>query len=333
MKDLIMEITGVFGPSGDEGVVREYITDKVKDFATDISTDAMGNLIVYIKGQSDAKKVMFAAHMDSIGLMVTYIEDNGFLRFTSLGGISPSTITNQKVIFKNGMIGVVSSEGKDSNVGNAMSKLYIDIGTFSREESEELVELGDTCVFYSPAVELANDCISSPYLDNRLSCAILIEAIRNAKDFKYDTYCVFTTQEEVGLRGAKTAAFGIMPDVGIALDVTLTGDIIKPVRSMACKLGGGAAIKVKDSSLICSPKVKDMLVGLAKENNINYQMEILEAGGTDTAAIQLTGAGILAGCVSTPVRYVHSMSETACLDDAVNAEKLVEKIIEQGAGL
>ncbi len=333
MKDLIMEITGVFGPAGDEGVVREYITEKVKDKATSISTDALGNLIVYIKGESDEKKLMFAAHMDSIGLMITYIEDSGYLRFTTLGGISPATIANQKVVFKNGMIGIVSYEGKDATATGPMDKFYIDIGTFSKEESEELVSIGETCVFYSPAVELANDCIASPYLDNRLSCAVLIEALNNAHSFKYDTYCVFTTQEEVGLRGARTAAFGIMPDIGIALDVTLTGDTIKPIRSMACKLGGGAAVKVKDSSLICSPKVKNMLVDLAKENNINYQIEILEAGGTDTAAIQLTGAGILAGCISTPVRYVHSMSETACLDDAINVERLVEKVIEQGACL
>ena len=331
MKDLILDITGIFGPAGDEACVREYITEKVKDKATSISTDALGNLIVFIKGESSDKKVMFAAHMDSIGLMVTYIEDNGFLRFTTLGGISPATIANQKVIFKNGMIGIVAYEGKDCTAQGPMDKFYIDIGTFSKQESEELVNLGDTCVFYSPAVELANDCISSPYLDNRLSCAILIEALNSAKSFKYDTYCVFTTQEEVGLRGAKTAAFAIMPDVGIALDVTLTGDTIKPARSMACKLGGGAAIKVKDSSLICSPRVKEMLVRLAKENNVPYQIEILEAGGTDTAAIQLTGAGIPAGCISVPTRYVHSMSETACLGDAESAQKLVELIMEQGA--
>ena len=333
MKELIMDITGVFGPAGDEGVIRDYITEKVKDYADDIKTDAMGNLIVYKKGASSDKKLMFAAHMDSIGLMVTYIEDNGFIRFTTLGGISPATIANQKVIFKNGLIGIVAHEGKDATAQGPMDKYYIDIGTFSKEETEELIELGDTCVFYSPAVELANDCISSPYLDNRLSCAILITALQNVATPKYDTYYVFTTQEEVGLRGAKTAAFSIMPDMGIALDVTLTGDAIKPIRTMAVSLNGGAAIKVKDSSVVCSPRVKEMLVNTAKANDIKYQIEILEAGGTDTAAIQLTGAGILAGCISTPVRYVHSMSETASLDDALCVEKLVEKVIEQGADM
>lgn len=333
MKDLVMDITGVFGPSGDEEVIREYISNIVKEYADSIETDALGNLIVYKKGESNDKKIMLAAHMDSIGLMATYIEDNGYLRFTNLGGVSPASIANQKVIFKNGTIGVVTYECKDASSTGPIDKFYIDIGASSKEETQELVSVGDTCVFYAPAAELANDIITSPYLDNRVSCAILIECLRNIKKCKYDTYFVFTTQEEVGMRGAKTSAFAIMPDIGIALDVTFSGDAINPSRSMAVKLGKGPAVKIKDHSVVCSPAVKEMLVNVAAENDIPYQLEIIEGGGTDTSAMQMAGAGVPAGCVSIPVRYLHSMSETVSMEDVIYAEKLIEKVIEQGAGL
>ncbi len=333
MRDLVKEITAVFGPAGDEAVIREYITNKVKDYADDIKTDAMGNLIVYKKGGSSEKKLMFAAHMDSIGLMVTYIEDNGCLRFTKLGGVYAPVLANQKIVFKNGTMGIVTYEGKDCTSTGPMEKFYIDIGALTKEEAQKLVKVGDTCVYMAAQADLANNMISTMYLDNRLSCAVLIEALKSAVSFKYDTYCVFTTQEEVGLRGAKTAAFGIMPDIGIAIDGTLTGDAINPVRQMEVSLCKGPAIKIKDSSVICSPAVKNMLVEEAEEIGIPYQLEILEAGGTDTAAMQMTGAGIPAGCVSIPMRYVHTMSETASLDDTMNAVKLIAKVIEDGAKL
>lgn len=333
MKDLVMELTGVFGPSGDESIICEYISEAVKDYADDIRTDALGNLIVYKKGLSSEKKIMFAAHMDSIGLMVTYIEDNGCMRFTVLGGVAPAVIANQKVIFKNGIVGVVSYEGKDCSSTGPMEKFYIDIGTSSREETSEFVSQGDTCVYFAPSAELANDMLASPYIDNRVSCAILMECIKSVKEVKYDTYFVFTTQEEVGMRGAKAAAFGIMPDIGIAVDVTIVPEAINPIRNSVLQLGAGPAIKIKDHSVVCSPMVKDMLVDIALKEGIPYQLEIIEFGGCDTAAIQLTGAGIPAGCISIPIRYVHTMSETVSMVDVENALTLVSKVVETGAGL
>ncbi len=333
MRDLVKEITKVFGPAGDEALIREYITKTLKAYADDITTDALGNLIVYKKGISSDKKLMFAAHMDTIGLMLTHIEDNGCIRFAKLGGVYPNVLANQKVIFKNGTEGTVAFEGKDCTSTGPLEKFYIDIGTLSKEETLKLVNVGDTCVYNAVQADLANNMISTMYLDNRLSCAVLINALKTAKNVKYDTYCVFTTQEEVGLRGAKAAAFGIMPDIGIAIDGTIAGDTINPVRKMDVKLSSGPAIKIKDSSVICSPEVRNMLMGKAKEIGIPYQLEILEAGGTDTSAIQMTGAGIPAGCVSIPLRYVHTMSETASLDDANNAVKLIARVIEDGADL
>lgn len=329
MKDLVLDITGIFGPSGDEELIRNFISELVSEYADEIKTDALGNLIVHKKGPG--KKIMLAAHMDQIGLMATAVEESGYVRFAPIGGVSPSTLVNQKVVFKNGVIGVVSMEGKDCTANGPISKFFIDIGTGSREETEELISPGDNCIFYAPAVELANDMISSPYLDNRVSCAVLIEVLRSLKTLQYDAYFVFTTQEEVGLRGAKAAAFGIMPDLGIAIDVTGTGDIINPAHIMSVKLGAGPTVKIKDASVICSPMVRRLLEQTAEKHQIPYQPEILEYGGTDTASIQLTGAGIPAGCISIPTRYIHSMSETCSMSDVENAARLLTALLEEGA--
>ncbi len=329
MKDLVLDITGIFGPSGDEELIRNFISELVSEYADEIKTDALGNLIVHKKGPG--KKIMLAAHMDQIGLMATAVEESGYVRFAPIGGVSPSTLVNQKVVFKNGVIGVVSMEGKDCTANGPISKFFIDIGTGSREETEELISPGDNCIFYAPAVELANDIISSPYLDNRVSCAVLIDVLRSLKTLQYDAYFVFTTQEEVGLRGAKAAAFGIMPDLGIAIDVTGTGDIINPAHIMSVKLGAGPTVKIKDASVICSPMVRRLLEQTAEKHQIPYQPEILEYGGTDTASIQLTGAGIPAGCISIPTRYIHSMSETCSMSDVENAARLLTALLEEGA--
>lgn len=329
MKDLVLDITGIFGPSGDEELIRNFISELVSEYTDEIKTDALGNLIVHKKGPG--KKIMLAAHMDQIGLMATAVEESGYVRFAPIGGVSPSTLVNQKVVFKNGVIGVVSMEGKDCTASGPISKFFIDIGTGSCEETEELISPGDNCIFYAPAVELANDIISSPYLDNRVSCAVLIEVLRSLKALQYDAYFVFTTQEEVGLRGAKAAAFGIMPDLGIAIDVTGTGDIINPAHIMSVKLGAGPTVKIKDASVICSPMVRRLLEQTAEKHQIPYQPEILEYGGTDTASIQLTGAGIPAGCISIPTRYIHSMSETCSMSDVENAARLLTALLEEGA--
>lgn len=333
MKDLFLDIAAAFGPSGDEEPVRECIKELVSDYADEISTDALGNLIVLKKGESSDKKIMFAAHMDSIGLMATYIEDNGCIRFTALGGVAPLTVANQKVIFKNDTVGVVTFEGKSGFNASSFDNMYIDIGTSSREETLEFVNVGDSCVYLAAYTDMANDNFSSTYVDNRISCAILVECIRTVKKYKYDTYYVFTTQEEVGMRGAKTAAFAIMPDVGIAVDVTIAGDTVNPSNSMPVKLGAGPAIKIRDKSLVCSPAIKQMLVDTAAQNGIPYQMEVLVNGGTDAAAMQLAGAGIPSGAISIPMRYVHTMSETANMYDVENTKILIDKVIEQGAGL
>ena len=322
--DLLKELVGVYGPSSKEDVVREYIKEAIKDYVDEIRVDPLGNLIARKKG--DGKKVMIASHMDQIGLMAIDIDEKGFIRFTSVGGISPFTSISQQVIFENGTIGVVFAEPIDDISKLKLENMYIDIGVFTKEEAEKLVNIGDICIYKSEFVQNKN-IVSTRYLDDRVGCFIAIEALKTIKDPINDLYFVFSVQEEVGLRGAKTAAYSIDPDIGMALDVTMTGDTPKAKR-FAIGLNKGAAIKVRDNSIICHPKIKDILVDIAKSNKIPYQMEVLEFGGTDSGAIHINREGVPSGVISIPTRYVHSTMETASKNDIENCTKLLIKFLE-----
>lgn len=320
----LRKLVSVYGPSGNENKIREYIENEIKDYVDEIIVDSMGNLIARKKG--NGKRVMIAAHMDQIGLMITSIDENGFLRFTNIGGISPYISLSQQVIFENGTIGVISSEPIEDISKIKLSNLYIDIGANSKEEAEKSIMIGDICIYKSEYEENEN-VVFTPYLDDRVGCYIAIEAIRKIENPKNDLYFVFTVQEEVGLRGAKTSAYRIDPEIGIALDVTGSGDTPKS-KPFAVGLNKGTAIKVKDNSILTHPKLRGLMVELAKENNIPYQMEVLEFGGTDSGAIHLTKEGVITGAISVPTRYVHSTTEMASKNDILNCIKLLLKLLE-----
>ncbi|NLC67689.1 MAG: M42 family metallopeptidase [Clostridiaceae bacterium] len=324
MFDLLAKVTGAFGVSGNEEEIRNTIIEEIKDKVDEIKTDTLGNLFAIKKGRG--KKIMVAAHMDEIGIMVIHIDEKGFIRFTNIGGVSSFTSIGQRVRFKNGVIGVVSYEEKLDDIKKLdLSKMYIDIGAKNREETGKLVKIGDTACFCGDAVRQGDFAISKA-MDDRCGCAVAIGAIKNLSQTDNEIYFVFTVQEELGLRGATTAAYQIMPDFAIALDVTGTGD--KPEsRLMEVKLGAGPAIKIRDRSLICHPEVRKLLEDAAKRNNIPYQYEILEWGGTDAGAIQLTGGGIPSGVISVPCRYIHTPSEMICMSDYENAVKLLVEAI------
>lgn len=320
MKTTIQQLTEAFGPSGYETEVTELITTMIENDVDELKTDLMGNLIAIKNGSDDGKKIMFAAHTDEIGIVVTHIDDKGFLRFSNIGGVGISTLVGNRVRFAGGAIGAIYQEKGHWKELN-LDKLYIDIGAESKEDAQEKVKVGEFGIFHREFTDLGNRLVAKS-MDDRVGCAILVEAIKQIKNPKNTLYFVFTSQEEVGLRGAKTAAYGINPDLGIALDVTLTGDMPKAHR-MEVALGKGAAIKVKDSSLITHPKVKDLLVDLAEANQIPYQMEVLNAGGTDAGAIHLTKAGVPSGAISIPTRYVHSPSEMVDIRDVEACVELV----------
>lgn len=323
--ELLERLLMTFSPSGDEEKVTEVIKSEVKDYVDDIKIDSLGNLICRKKG--NGKKIMIAAHMDQIGLMITDIEKEGFLRFTNIGGISPLVSLSQKVVFKNGIIGVVDAEEKKETGKIKLEDMYIDIGVNSEEEARKLVEVGDSCVYYNTYMEDENRVVSGA-IDDRIGCYMAIEAIKRLSKTDNDLYFVFTVQEELGLRGAKTAAYSINPDLGIALDITGSGDT-PGAKRLAISLGKGAAIKVRDNSIVVSPKVKNLMIETAKENSIPYQIEVLEFGGTDSGAIHLSREGVLSGVISVPTRYGHTPNETIYKSDVINCIDLLLKILEK----
>ncbi|SDK48875.1 endoglucanase [Natronincola ferrireducens] len=321
--DFLKKMLSTYSPAGNEVKIADLIREEIKELVDEITVDTLGNLIARKKGAG--KKVMLAGHMDQIGLMVTYIDDEGFLRFTNVGGISPAITLSQRVIFENGTIGVIGSERLEDLKDLRLDKLFIDIGASSREEAEDKVKIGDIAVYCSEVVADEKKVISQA-LDDRIGCFVMIEALKRLSNTENDLYFVFTVQEEVGTRGAKTAAYGIEPDIAIAFDVTATGDTPK-AKSMAVKLGKGPAIKVKDNSILCHPKVKNYMIDQAEKNNIPYQIEILEFGGTDAGAIHLTKSGVPSGVLSIPCRYLHSDCEMVFLSDVEEAIELTKNIV------
>lgn len=326
MKTVIKQLTEAFGPSGYETEVTALIQSMVKEHVDEVKTDVLGNLIAVKKGSPDGRKIMFAAHTDEIGLVITHIDDKGFLRFGTVGGVGISTLVGNRVRFAGGAVGAIYQE-KGSWKELTIDKLYIDIGAENKEDAQKKVKLGEFGIFHREFEDLGNRLIAKS-MDDRVGCAVLIEALKKIDAPKNTLYFVFTSQEEVGLRGARTAAYGIEPDLGIALDVTLTGDMPE-ARRMDVSLGRGAAIKVKDSSLIAHPKVKDLLVDLAEEKQIPYQMEVLDAGGTDAGAIHLTKTGVPSGAISIPTRYVHTPSEMVDIRDVEACVDLVVALADK----
>ncbi len=330
MKSIIKKLTETFGPSGFEKSVRNVIRKEIRDHVDSIKSDKLGNLIAHIKGKGT--KVMFASHMDEIGVVTSYIDKNGFIRFSNVGGFFPVHSLTSRIIFENGRIGVIGEERRKSMSDPVeMTKLYIDIGARDRKEAEKLVPIG-TFGCYERGFEDIGKRIVAKALDDRIGCAVLIEVAKRLKrKVKNDTYLVFTVQEEVGLKGARTSAFGIDPDIGLAVDVTETGDTPE-AKKMAVKLGAGAAIKIKDWGIVCDPKIVETLIRIARRNKIPYQFEILERGTTDATVIQLTKGGIPSAAVSIPSRYIHSASEIVDMDDVEAAVKLIVKFLKTDQG-
>ncbi len=310
--------------SGHEHEVNGIIAEEISKYVDSVKIDALGNLIAFRAGISEnKKKIMFAAHSDEIGFLVTFIEESGYIRFATVGGINLAAAAFSHVVFENGVRGVLVPDAGTAPADYKAEKFVVDIGAKNRREAERRVKIGTTFALESNLVKLGGSRISGRPLDDRIGAAVLIDAAKMLArgDVENDIYFCFTVQEEVGCRGALTAAYGIMPDIGIALDVTGTGDT-SGAKPMAVKLGEGAAIKIKDASVICDRALVGLMEGVAKANRIKYQFEILTAGGTDTSSMQKTGAGARAGCISIPTRYIHSAVETVDLDDVAECVKL-----------
>lgn len=326
MNDLMNKLLKTSSPSGNEENIQNVISDEIVDYVDSLYKDPLGNLIAIKNGDSD-KKIMFCAHSDEIGVIVTNIDDNGFIRIAPIGGVNVHTSLYQRIEFLNGVKGIVAYDENVEKIDKLkFSNLYVDIGSSSKEETEKLIKIGDVAVF-SGEISATDKYITSKSLDDKIGVYILINVIKSLKNTKNTLYFVFSVQEELGLRGAKTATFGIEPDIAIAVDVTDTGDTPN-CKDFAVKTGRGPAIKIKDNSVICSKNVCDYLKNIAKENNIPYQLEVLQAGGTDAGAIHLTREGVYTGAISIACRYIHTPAETASIADIENAIKLINYSIE-----
>jgi len=331
MKSLIQELVETTGPSGYESRVRDVIRTKIETLADEVYVDALGNLIA-AKGEveSGGKKIMLAAHMDEIGIIATHIDELGFIRFTTIGGVRRQTCVGGRVRFLNGTRGVISYEDLgDVNKLPTFNQMYIDVGSTSRAECP--VRVGDVAAFDRPFSSFGDRLVSKA-MDDRIGTAVLIETLRLLNKTPNQVFFVFSVQEEVGLRGATTAAYGLDPDIGIAVDVTRSGDTPKGVK-MEVSLGAGPAVKVRDSGMLSDPRVVSWMVDTAEKEKLPYQMEVLEAGTTDARAIQLTRAGVPAGCISIPCRYIHAPSEMVDYNDVQNAVQLLLALLKQEVNL
>ena len=252
------------------------------------------------------------------------------IRFTTIGGVRRQTCIGGRVRFLNGTQGVISHEDLgDPTQLPAFSQMFIDVGATSRMDCP--VRVGDVAAFDRPFTAYGDRLVSKA-MDDRIGAAVLLETLRLLKKTPNQVYFVFSVQEEVGLRGATTAAYGLDPDVGIAVDVTRSGDTPKGIK-MDVSLGDGPAVKVRDSGMLSDPRVVKWMADTAEKHNIPYQMEVLEAGTTDARAIQLTRAGVPAGCISIPCRYIHAPSEMVDYNDVQNAVQLLLMLIKQDVSL
>ncbi len=340
MKDLLKKLADAPGVSGFEDEVRDIMINELKDSVDKIEVDQLGNLIATRNGKPDGKKIMLAAHMDEIGLMIRYIDKNGFIKFSKIGGINDQMLLNQEVSIhtSNGIVtGVIGSKPphrmKEAERKKVIDyeNMFIDIGVSDKEEAEKIVKLGDPITIKQEFTELGK-LYKGKALDNRIGCAVLVEVMKKAES-DATIYGVGTVQEEVGLKGAKTAAFKLNPDMALALDVTIAGDHpgIKEEDAPA-KTGKGPGIILTDASgrgLITHPKIKELLISVADEEEIPYQLEVSEGGTTDATAIHLTREGIPTGVISPPTRYIHTPVSVVAMEDVENAVKLILAVLER----
>jgi endoglucanase len=323
MRDLIKKLVEAFGPSGKEDQVRKIVREEIEDHVDEISVSPLGSLHA-ILNPGGGTKVMVAAHMDEIGVIISHVDENGFARFHNIGGVFPHTLVGHRVRFDGDVSGVIGVEASvATSDAPKLAQAFIDFGAESMAECP--VKVGDLGAFTRPFMALGNRYIAKS-MDDRIGVAVAIEAAKRLQNTPNEVQFAFTTQEEVGLRGARTSAYGLNPDVAIALDVTRTGDTPKGIK-MAVELGGGPTIKVRDSGSLSDPRMVEMMVQRAEAAGIPYQLEVLERGTTDATAIQLTRAGVPVGVISIPCRYIHTPSEMVDAGDVENAVRLLLEIL------
>lgn len=327
---LVKELASLNAPSGFEDSVRNFIKEKVS--VDEIYTDSIGNLICHKKG--NGKKVMVCAHMDEVGLIITEITDNGFLRFSTLGGIETAVLCSKKVLIgEKSVPGIVCAKAihlqKPDEVTTPLKlkDLCIDIGAKDKESAEKLVNMGDFAVFDGEYTPFGDNLVKSKALDDRVGCAIMLELIK--EEYESDMYFVFTVQEELGLRGAQVAAYNIKPEIALVIEGTTCSDVYgsKP-HNQVTNLGGGAVLTAMDRTAISDKGYYDFIIRTAKENSIPLQIKRTSMGGTDAGAIQRSGTGVRTAVLAVPCRYIHSPVSVMNLSDAECLHKLSRAVLK-----
>ena len=339
MKDiegLLRELSEAVGVSGREEAVRQVIYAAVKPHVDEIRVDALGNLIAFKQGQAqDRLKVMVAAHMDEVGFMITGHEGNGSLKFRPVGGLLDQALAGKRVQVGPdrvpGVIGIKPihlAEGEESHRVVKLDSLSIDVGASSKEEAEGVAQVGDVATFLTPFADLGPTFMGKAF-DDRAGCAVLIELVR-AAPYSFDLYAVFTVQEEVGLRGARVAAYGVEPDAAVVLDCTPANDMPKKKDvSPNTVLGKGPAIYIMGGRTFSDRRLIELLTKAGDEEGIPYQIRQPGAGGTDAGSIQLAREGIPVVSVSVPGRYIHSPAAIISRDDLANTPRLVQAALSR----
>jgi len=336
---LLKQICEIPGAPGFEKPVRDLVVSLVSPYVDEVRIDNIGNVIAIKKGTRnlDGKRVMLAAHLDEIGFIVSHIDEQGFLRFNTLGGFDPKTLTAQRVIVhgKKDLIGVMGSKPIHVMTAEEKTKLpkttdfFIDLG-MPKEEVDKYITIGDPITRDRELIEMG-DCVNCKSIDNRVAVYIVIEALKQLTNPAYDVYAVFTVQEEVGIRGANVAAHQINPDFGIALDTTIAFDVPgAAAHEKVTELGKGTAIKIMDAMTICDYRMVAFMKQVAAKESISWQPELLTAGGTDTAGVQRMGKqGAIAGAISIPTRHLHQVIEMAHKKDIADSIALLVACLEQ----
>ncbi len=328
MKPLIKKLVEAWGPSGSEDQVRALVRAEISGLADAITVDPLGNLIAVVKRKAkNGRKVILTAHMDEIGLVVSHIDERGFARVQPFGGINPLACVGGRVRFADGRLGVLGLEARrdDPSKLPALSEMFIDVGAASRADCP--LQVGDAAAPWRPMEDLGGRLVAKS-MDDRIGVAILIETLRALQRTPHEVAFVFSVQEEVGARGAGVAAFGLDADLGLAVDVTRTGDTPNGVK-MDVSLGLGPAIKLRDSNLVADPRIKALLAQRAAEAKLPVQYEILEGGSTDASAMQIARGGLPAGCLSIPTRYIHTPSEVVDYGDVQASVRLLLELLRK----
>lgn len=321
MFKLLSDLMEIHAFSGREEKLAEYITGFIAPLADEIKIDRLGNVIALFRGDGkDGKKLMYAAHMDEVGMIVTFIESSGYIRFTNNGFPNWTSLAYREVVFENGTRGmVVPQVGCDGNP--SPEKMYVDIGAHSREEAEQYVQIGDCFAADNRLISLSGTTVAGRPIDDRIGCAVLMrlaERLHNRESKPYhDVYLVFSVQEEIALPdvGASVASYGVMPDIGIAVDVCATGDAVGALP-MESKVGGGAVVQIRDNTAIFDRELVSHMISACEEKGIPYQRLVAYNGGTDAVPMQKIGLGCKTGAIGIPMRYLHTSAEISDIADA-----------------